>query len=268
MRLAFSTLGCPDWSVEQVIAAADESGYEGVELRLLGPEIIPADLPTEERARLRRQFEQAGVEIICVSTSARFAWADPAQRQENEQLAMRYLELAADLGSPFIRVFGGNFPEGKPEEQVVTYVAASLERVGRRGEELGVTTVLETHDDFSAGARVGACLAQVASRAVGALWDTHHPYRMGETPAQTLDYLGDRLRHLHVKDARRRGDGWDLVLLGEGEVPVAETLRVVQAAGYDGWCCVEWEKKWHPEIPDPAVALPQHARALRQMLDA
>ncbi len=266
MKLAFSTLGCPDWSVEEVIEAARRWGYGGVELRLLGPDLIPADLPPAERAQLRAQFEAAGVAIVCVATSARFSAADPGTRADNERLAERYLELAADLGSPMIRVFGGQFPEGVAGDNVITYVAESLERVGRRGEALGVMTVLETHDGFSAGATVAATLARVSSPAVGALWDTHHPYRKGETAAETLAYLGDRLRHVHIKDARRRGDGWDLVLLGEGEVPVAAVLQVVRAAGYDGWYCVEWEKKWHPEIPDPAVALPQHVEALRPLL--
>jgi sugar phosphate isomerase/epimerase len=131
---------------------------------------------------------------------------------------------------------------------------------------MGVATVLETHDDFAAGATVAATLARVSSPFVGALWDTHHPYRMGESTAETMALLGDRLRHVHIKDSRRRGDGWDLVLLGEGEVPVAEILHAIQASGYDGWYCVEWEKKWHPEILDPEIALPQHAEVLRRML--
>jgi sugar phosphate isomerase/epimerase len=89
---------------------------------------------------------------------------------------------------------------------------------------------------------------------------------MGETAAQTMALLGARLRHVHIKDARRRGDGWELVLLGEGEVPVAEALAAIRAGGYDGYYAVEWEKKWHPEIAEPEVALPQHAALLRQML--
>jgi sugar phosphate isomerase/epimerase len=266
MKLAFSTLGCPDWSVEQVAEQALRAGYTGIELRLLGPDLIPADLPEAERRRVLSVFDGAGLAICCVGTSARFSSAEPEARAENERLAMRFLELAADWRCPLIRVFGGVFPDGVPAEQVIAYVAESLERVGRRGEALGVTAVLETHDGFSAGATVAAALAQVSSPFVGALWDTHHPYRMGESAAQTMALLGNRLRHVHIKDARRRGDGWELVLLGEGEVPVAEALQAIQAGGYDGWYSVEWEKKWHPEIPDPEIALPQHAEVLRRLL--
>jgi sugar phosphate isomerase/epimerase len=264
MKLAFSTLGCPDWSIEQVVEQAARMGYGGVELRLLGAELVPADLPAGERRRIRTLFDDAGLAICCVACSARFASARPEERADNERLASRYLELAADWRSPLVRVFGGQRPPGVPVEQTAAAVAESLQRLGERGQALGVTVVLETHDDFSAGAAVAAVLAQVASPNVGALWDTHHPYRMGETATQTMALLGDRLRHVHIKDARRRGDGWELVLLGEGEVPVAEALAAMHAGGYDGWYCVEWEKKWHPEIPPPEVALPQHLAVLRR----
>ena len=33
MKLAFSTLGCPEWNLDQILAGARESGYEGVEWR-------------------------------------------------------------------------------------------------------------------------------------------------------------------------------------------------------------------------------------------
>jgi sugar phosphate isomerase/epimerase len=73
--------------------------------------------------------------------------------------------------------------------------------------------------------------------------------------------------HTHVKDARRKPDGgWQLCLLGEGEVPVRAALATWVANGYDGYVCVEWEKKWHPEIEEPEVAFPQHIATLRRYL--
>ncbi|PWT92378.1 MAG: xylose isomerase, partial [Blastocatellia bacterium] len=36
MKLAFSTLGCPNWELGQVIETAIRLGYAGVELRALG----------------------------------------------------------------------------------------------------------------------------------------------------------------------------------------------------------------------------------------
>ncbi len=91
----------------------------------------------------------------------------------------------------------------------------------------------------------------------------YHTARMGETPAQALAELGDRVLNVHVKDARRTADGWQLLLLGEGEIPVKEALRLLMERGYDDFVSVEWEKKWHPELPEPEVAFPQYLTLLR-----
>ena len=140
-------------------------------------------------------------------------------------------------------------------------------------ERLGVAIGVETHDAFSASSVVAELLAlvdpaAVDSGAVGAVWDSHHPHRMGETPAEVYANLGSRILLAQVKDARRKADGdWQLVLLGEGEVPVRDMLERLAAGGYPHWISVEWEKRWHPEIEEPEVALPQHLELLTKWLD-
>ena len=46
MKLAFSTLGCPNWSVEQVVEAAVQLGYDGVEVRGLRGNLDLATMPS------------------------------------------------------------------------------------------------------------------------------------------------------------------------------------------------------------------------------
>ncbi len=104
---------------------------------------------------------------------------------------------------------------------------------------------------------------------VGAVWDSHHPHRMAETPVETFRHIGSRLVLAQVKDARRdstREDGWQLVALGEGEVPVREMLAVLVQNGYRGAVSVEWERAWHPELAPAKVALPQHLEVLKRWL--
>ena len=268
MRLAFSTLACPNWSMEQVIEAARQYSYEGLEMRLIDGEVITPSLDQATRDRIKQLCRDAGLPIICVDTSVRVAQPDADARQAQIKDGMAMLELAAEWESPLIRVFGGA-PQGSSDADAFAGAADCLSKLAERGQELGVAVALETHDVFSAGAKVAQVLAQVPNANAGALWDTLHPYRMGETAAQTLDLIGDRLLHVHVKDGRRPADGgpnWDLTLLGEGDVPMQDILAKLRAAGYDGWLSVEWEKKWHPEIAEPEVALPQHADLLRTYL--
>src|SRR5438128_1783072 len=102
LRLAFSTLGCPAWSIDQVGEGARSAGYEGVELRLLDGEIIPADLPRVRRDEIKRAL--AGIEICGLGTSCRFTYPDADERAKNRADCERYMELADDLGCPMVRV--------------------------------------------------------------------------------------------------------------------------------------------------------------------
>ena len=58
------------------------------------------------------------------------------------------------------------------------------------------------------------------------------------------------------------------VLVGEGDVPVKTQVQVLAAGGYKGYYGFEWEKRWHPEIPDPEVAFPHYAKTIAGYLAA
>src|SRR5262245_23706443 len=263
-RIAISTLAFPDASLATAVSLGREWGYTGVELRLIDGALIAPALTGADRARVKRTVATAGLPIVAVDTSLRLTDNEPGAD------LTRFLELASDWESPLVRVFGGALPDNGPDRQAALAAAAGvLETSIPQAERLGVAIGLETHDSFSASSAVAEVLALVPSGAVGAVWDSHHPHRMGQRPAEVWSDLGARTLLAQVKDARRdttRTDGWQLVLLGEGEVPVQEILRLLRGGGYEGWISVEWEKRWHPEIEEPEVALPQHLSVLTTWL--
>lgn len=266
MKIGWSTLGNPDWTIEQVAEAAKQYGYDGVELRILDGEVITPDLIRQNRDRLKRLFG-GDLELVGLGSSVRLALPDPAEHARQEATLAEYVDLAQELGVPLVRVFGGQRPEGDSDEAAVERVGESLRKIEPIAAKAGVTVALETHDSFSKSALVARALAKAPGKGVGALWDTHHPHRMGEAVAEIWTNLSDRLVHVHLKDARLRADGgWDLIPLGDGEVACREILRALALRGYSGYVVMEWEKKWHPEIADPNVAMPQHIAKAREWL--
>ncbi len=263
-RIAFSTLAFPDATLATATSLGRSWGYEGVELRLIDGELIDPSMPAAARAEVKRTAAAAGLPIVAVDSSVRLTDDEPGAELRT------FLELASDWDAPLVRVFGGALPDGARDRQATLVRAAQvLEASVPTAERLGVAIGVETHDSFSASSAVAELLAMVPSGAVGAVWDSHHPYRMGQQPAEVWSDLGRRTLLAQVKDARRdtaRNDGWQLVLLGKGEVPVREMLELLDSGGYPGWVSVEWEKRWHPEIEEPEVALPQHLSVLRGWL--
>jgi len=260
-RIAFSTLAFPDATLAAAVSLGRRWGYAGIELRLIDGELIDPSMPGSRRAQVRRTL--AGLPVVAVDSSIRLTGDDPGPELR------RFLELASDWEAPLVRVFGGALGPSPLRQQRLRAAARILEDAVPLAARLGVAIGVETHDDFSASSAVAELLALVPAGQVGAVWDSHHPHRMGETPAEVHANLGPRVLLAQVKDARRTADGdWRLVLLGAGEVPVAEMLGLLLAAGYPHWISVEWEKRWHPEIEDPEVALPQHLDLLARWLRA
>ncbi len=253
--LAYSTLACPGWSLEQCLDAAQEYGYDGVELRLVDGELIDPGMSPQERHRVGSLLAESGLGLVAIDSSIRLT--DPTPPAETAAAIRAFLELAVDWRAPLVRVFGGTGEVARVPEVLALAVPDA--------ERLGVSIGLETHDSLSSAAAVAEALESVPSRAVGVVWDVLHTHRMGESPEEVVRLVGERVVDVHAKDARRKanGDGWDLVLLGAGEVPVRDCLTALHAVGYRGWVVAEWEKRWHPEIEEPQVALPQHARVLR-----
>ncbi len=267
MKIAFSNLACPEWSMEEVFSHAAEFSFDGVEIRLLDGNVIPSDLDRTTCTRIVKLAREANVEIVGLGASTKFATYDERQRKFNVDELLRYLELANQLDVPMVRTFGGGIDVGVGKTEAVHYVADALAQVAPRAVELGVSVLLETHDEFSHSAMVREVVNKVNSPIIGALWDTHHPYRMGETIEETYRNLQSALQHVHIKDARWNGDSWDLVVFGEGEVPVRNIVRKLIEEGYNRYVCIEWERKWHPEIEPALTALPKHLRILKQYLN-
>jgi fatty-acyl-CoA synthase len=266
LPIAFSTLAFPGASLATAVSVGRSCGYEGVELRLVDGELIDPRMPPAARQAVRATVSKAGLPVVAVDSSIQLTGEDPGPQLRS------FLELASDWEAPLVRVFGGPLaPAGQAARRQAQLAAAAraLEAAVPHAQRLGVAIGVETHDDFSSSRAVAELLALTGSASVGAVWDSHHPCRAGEQPAEVYARLGPRLLLAQVKDARRssaRRGGWQLVLLGEGEVPVREMIGLLVAGGYRGWLSVEWEKHWHPEIEEPEIALPEHLRMLRAWL--
>lgn len=261
MRLCYSNLACPDWSFERTVEAVAAYGFDGLEIRLFDGEVVTPGTSIAARRRAQAALSASGVAVAALDTSLSLR---EGRRPFLDGVAAM-AEIAAQWGAPLIRVFGGPLPSAHLErEAALEEAGALLAQAAPVAGEHGVGIALETHDDFSSS-HVVARAMQMAGGAVGAVYDSHHPHRMGEQPSEVLEVLGSHVWHVQAKDARRLPgeDSWQLVPLGEGEVPVREMVRLLSARGYQGWLSLEFEKKWHPELAPPELALRPQADLLR-----
>ncbi len=269
--IAFSTLGCPAWSWKTILETADRLGYSGIELRGIAGEMDLPKVPEFQGTRLaatKKDLAALGLSVCDLGASAMMHEKDPATRERHFDEGRRFIDLAHALGVPYVRMFGNNLPPGEPKEQVLERVVEGFRQMTAYAKAAGVTVLIESHGDFTSSADLSAILTRVGSPQLALLWDAHHTFVAGkEQPAETYARIGKWVRHTHLKDSKPEGADRRYVLLGTGEVPVKEQVRVLAKGGYAGFYSLEWEKGWHPEIEEPEVAFPQYAKVMGGYLD-
>jgi len=271
--LAFSTLGCPSWEWKKILDFAEEHGFSAIELRGIGGKLDLPSLPLFAADRIeqtKQEIRASKLQIACVSSSAQMYVEDPAKRAKELGDARRFIDLAAALGAPYVRVFGGKAESDKspvPSDETKARVADGLRELGKYAGPLKVTVIIESHDHFTASATLKSVLQSADSEHVGLLWDAHHTFATSnEDPEFTVRQLGSWIRHTHLKDSTGSGEDRKYVLTGRGNVPIQRQIEALRSIRYKGFYCFEWEKLWHPDIDDPEIAIADYARVVGQCL--
>ncbi len=270
MKIAFSTLGCPDFSWQDIYSVAKDFGFDGIEIRGLGDDIFAVKARPFTAGQIDRTvatLDRLGLEIPCLTSGCCLKYAERLSEAKDEIRA--YIELAKQLNTPYIRVLADLNPA--PEDEIDDeYMVSAIKEVAELAKDTGVTLLVESNGVYSDTARLAKLLDAVNLPYVAALWDMHHPYRyFGESPETTVANLGKYIRHVHTKDSEmvKNSDGTESIkykMMGFGDMPIPDMLRALASIGYEGYISLEWVKRWAREIEDCGIVFPQFAAYMRR----
>lgn len=270
MKLAFSTLGCPDWTFDEVLDHAQAMGYDAIELRGVNGKMRADEMEVffpENRARTLAKVASRGLKICGFGTSASFHEADKLEERLSDGYAA--IDLCAEIGVPYVRVFGNLVDQADTAEGEVRRVAEGIRVLCDYAKEKPVRILLEVHGDFNTAERILKTAELVNRENFGILWDVEHSDEadLGDfmsfwEPVKHLVY------HVHIKDHKRLGDGkFMLCPTGEGDIPLKEMILQMEKDGYEGYYSLEWEKKWHPELRDAEEEFPAYVKWAKGLSD-
>jgi sugar phosphate isomerase/epimerase len=264
LPLAFSTIACPDWELSKILDFGQTNNFAAIELRgLMGNLDLPSrpEFAADRLEQTKKEIAAHNLKIACVSSSSAMHESDPAKREKELADARRFIDLAAALNAPYVRVFGNEIKGNK--EEVVARVAAGMRTLADYAGPRGVTVIIESHGDFTDSATLKDVLTRADSPRAALLWDAHHTFASsGEQPEYTVEQLGKWIRHTHLKDSMLDGKERKYVLTGKGDVPVQRQIQALRKINYQGYFCFEWEKIWHPDLLDPSIAIPDYMRVV------
>jgi len=254
MKLAFSSLAYPDLTLVDVVKRVSKLGYNALELRVAddGRHLRPSyPIREEDSAALRE------VEVSDLAAYARFS-DNAAENERSMKLVEPLADIASALGAFGIRVYAGNTSD-------FDALAEALNSAGELAGSRSIKVMVETH---------GPLLDKVSNlakllpklRGVWILYDPANVIFAGGKHEEVFPVIRDKLAHVHVKDYVLRGNDRFFCAPGQGVVPLATIMDDLKKSGYKGYVSVEWEKMWHPEIPDADSVLPGYRAYLKRWI--
>ena len=131
-----------DYSAQNNFDAVDLTGYY-----FPGYPQVPTD---EYIYDLKKRAYKSGVEICCTGVRNDFANPDPAKRAADVKHVKEWIDVAAKLGAPMLRIFSGTAFEGyeKNWDSIANYMAASIKECVAYAKTKGVLIGVQNHGDF------------------------------------------------------------------------------------------------------------------------
>lgn len=263
MKLCFSTLGCSEMSLDEIFSLCSDFGISAIEIRGIGGVLdnskISAFLP-ESINDTKNAFTKSGIAPITLGTSCTFHNKERLDGAIKEGLEA--IKIAEGLGIPYIRVFGDKLIEGD-ELGCTERLIKGIKTICESAKNTSV--LLEVHGNYNTEAALAPVLDGLKDvENFGIIWDIEHTQdTYGENWIEFYRFIRPYLKHVHIKDRSSEGK---LVLVGDGIVPIIPITKQLLSDGYDGYFSLEWEKKWHPELPDIRTALEAFVKVMNEVL--
>ena len=211
-----------EFCAEQNFDAIDPTGYY-----FPGYPKVPTD---DYIAKFKKRAFELGVDISGTGIRNNFASPDKAARAKDVELAKNWIEAAAKLGAPVIRVFAGQEQPGADREEVNKWMAEDLRTCAEHGKKFGVVVGVQNHGDFLKTAEQTIRLVEmVNSEWVGVILDTgNYPTDPYAEIAAVLPYTVN----FQIKESPYGKDSPE-------RLDLDRFVKIVRDAGYRGYLPIE-----------------------------
>jgi len=126
------------WDIETIIKNCSETGFQCVELRTTHAHGVEVTMSPQQRAEVKKRFEDSAIESISLASGFAYHFPDPEELRKNIEGTKEYTLLAKDVGAKGIRVFPNALPKDVPQEKTLEQIGKALAEVGKFGHDNGV----------------------------------------------------------------------------------------------------------------------------------
>jgi sugar phosphate isomerase/epimerase len=212
-----------DYCAEQNFDAIDPTGYF-----FPGYPKVPSDKYLND---FKRRAFVLGLDISGTGVRNNFASPDKQQRDADVRHVKEWVECAARMGAPVLRVFAGAEPQGHRWDEVADWMADELRKCVEHGQKYGVLIGVQNHGDMLKTAdQVLKLVKRVDSEWFGVIVDTG--YFMTPDPYKDMAAVTPYAVNWQVKE---RLGGKD----GKVKMDLKKIVRIAREGGYRGYLPIE-----------------------------
>ncbi|HBE14861.1 MAG TPA: AMP-dependent synthetase, partial [Ruminococcaceae bacterium] len=266
MKFSFSTKGWHDISFEEFCTAAEYFKFEGIEPHNINNAAFSEKsgvFQDYSAAATLRMLYDRDLTLPCIDVINDIA--DEAQYDAAIAEIERCMRIAANLRIPNIRL---RAEAHEDVDKAVKNAKHLIETILPDAEKDKISLLIETRGLYADTALLRDTLEYFASDYVAALWNMSAAYfTVGESPAKIISNLGAYVRHVHLNDAVKTDDGIEYRLVGEGDLPITETMKALRSVNYDGFISLVWDPTWEPDLDDMDIIFAQFISYMKQFAD-
>jgi sugar phosphate isomerase/epimerase len=244
--------GQPAMTLDDFVRLCADLDLDGTELTsyYFPREVTPAYL-----MHLKELTFRLGLDISGTAIGNNFCVPPGPKRDEQLQLTRTWIDHAATMGAPVIRIFAGTVAKGQSEPEALDLCVAGINQSLEYAAEKGVFLALENHGGITSTAeQLLAIVKRVDSPWFGVNLDSGN--------FQTPDPYGDLAKIApYAVNAQLKTE-----IAPNGKKQEADLARIVgilRDAGYRGYIVLEYEA-----AEDPKIAVPRHIETLRKIIRA
>ncbi|WP_129359534.1 MULTISPECIES: sugar phosphate isomerase/epimerase family protein [Micrococcaceae] len=226
----------PDFETQ--CAHARSLGLEYIEFRSAWDTNV-LDLDDQQLEQAVEILDRHGLKVSSIgSPIGKIGIHDPID--PHLERARQAVDVAHVFGAPFVRIFSFFMPDGEDPDGHRDKVVERMRALADVAEEGGVTFLHENEKKIYGDIprRCADILESVGSPRLRAAWDSANFVQCGLRPySEGYAQIRPYLEYVQVKDAHL-SDG-EVVVTGEGDGELRETLDALVADGFDGFFSLE-----------------------------
>lgn len=240
-----------DYCAEQNFDAIDPTGYF-----FPGYPKVPSDQYVND---FKRRAFQLGLDISGTGVRNNFVTPDKEKRAADVRHVKEWIEVAAKLGAPVLRVFAGAEPKDHTWDQVSEWLVEELKKCVEYAQKYGVLIGIQNHWDYlKTSEQALKIVKMVDSTWFGVIVDTG--YFLTPDPYKDIAAVTPYAVNWQVKE---KVDGQEMKV----KTDLKRIVRIARDAGYRGYLPIETlSKKSGGDNYDPRIRVAALLKELREAL--